>query len=208
MHCEWGKQRGDARGSRQWCGRKGRRKVHTRGEKDGQWSDRVSSGQGPTDAPQRRGDCNSSGEKVVAKGFNKDTMEVRWLREKTSDGQTRGEPEEVPPGPGCGTERERRAEAHQCDHVPCTLEQSRKIVAGIGGGDEVWSMAHRRPKRENARPSARRRASPTPSSQWTAGPGDARGHPRRCRRSARLNWCRAEESSPMNARQKQALERA
>ena len=39
-----------------------------------------------------------------------------WLRKKTQrwkdDG---GEPEEMPTWPGCGTEGERRAEAHQCD---------------------------------------------------------------------------------------------
>ena len=47
-HCEWGRQRDDARRSRQRCGRKGRRKVHTGGEKDGQWrSGRVSQREAP-----------------------------------------------------------------------------------------------------------------------------------------------------------------
>ena len=91
-------------------------------------------------------------------------VQAEWLRKRTNVGWWK-ESQRNANVAKMWIERDEERTAHQCDHVPCTVEQSRKTLAGSRGREEEWSMAHKRPNKENGRPRARRSASPMPSSQ-------------------------------------------
>ena len=83
------------------------------------------------------------------KSWSRRVPTSRENHRETEDG---GEPGEMPKSPGCETERERKAEVHQWAHVPCSLEQSRKMLEGKGDRGPFWTIALRRPNKEKARP--------------------------------------------------------